>query len=282
MWTLKVLSRTPKPNQLQKLSRSIRTSASVKDNFEETTEVPGSKGARKKSPRLFEAIYAMQNEVQRKRSKAVLHDCETLFSHPVLECCWPLFSPEWNVTQFLDVGCGTGDFTRHCLLPGCFPCRRIIGIDRSSDTIDYARRHSGHEKIEYQKQDIAGDGVADFLQRYGRFQRVYSFYYLQGVRDQDIALQNISELLMPGGQCLLLFPASNLATACWRILAGMERWAKYSEDLLSFVPESENMTEEHEQVEYMLSLLHDAGLTPTSFDLRRSGTMYRCSEEDIT
>ncbi|XP_077493217.1 uncharacterized protein LOC144104212 isoform X2 [Amblyomma americanum] len=42
------------------------------------------------------------------------------------------------------------------------------------------------------------------------------------------------------------------------------------------------MTHKHEQIEYMLSLLHDAGLSPTNFDLRWSETIYGCSEEDIT
>ncbi|CAN8012253.1 unnamed protein product, partial [Ixodes pacificus] len=28
--------------------------------------------------------------------------------------------------QYLDLGCGTGDFTRECLLPCCLPCRRIV------------------------------------------------------------------------------------------------------------------------------------------------------------
>ncbi|KAK8783179.1 hypothetical protein V5799_015480 [Amblyomma americanum] len=144
--------------------------------------------------------------------------------------------------QFLDVGCGTGDFTRDCLLPRCHPCRRIVATDWSSDMIEYARSHSSHEKIEYQQLDIAGDGVADLLRRYGRFHRVYSFYCLHWVKNQDVALKNISELLRPDGECLLLFPASNQPTASWQILAGMERWAKYSEYLLSLVPESQNMT----------------------------------------
>ncbi|KAL1439077.1 hypothetical protein MTO96_047538 [Rhipicephalus appendiculatus] len=181
--------------------------------------------------------------------------------------------------QVLDVGCGTGDFTRDFLLPRCLPCARLIGIDCSVDMIEYASRHSVHEKIEYEVLDI-GEDVTEFIGRRGRFDRVYSFYCLQWLRDQGAALKNIAALMAPGAQCVLVFPASHQPATLWALLAKMERWAKYSETLLKFIAKSHCM-EKAEQILYMSSLLREAGLCPNIFVLPRLVTFDGWSEQDI-
>ncbi|XP_075534940.1 juvenile hormone acid O-methyltransferase-like [Dermacentor variabilis] len=132
--------------------------------------------------------------------------------------------------QILDIGCGTGDYTRDFLLPCCLPCDRLVGIDSSIEMIEYAKRHSAHEKIEYELLDI-GDDLTEFISRRGPFDRVFSFYCLHWVRDQGAALKNVAALMAPGGQCLLVIPASSQLAAVWRLLAEMDHWVKYSEVL---------------------------------------------------
>ncbi|XP_049511671.1 uncharacterized protein LOC119464985 isoform X4 [Dermacentor silvarum] len=222
-----------------------------------------------KSPRFQADQYALNNRLQRKDSNFVLDFCQPTF----LQGCH-------QKMQFLDVGCGTGDFTRECLLPRCLPCRRIVATDWSLDMIKYAKRHWDHVKIDYQQLDISAD-VTNFLIINGPFHRIYSFYCLHWVKKQDIALKNIARLLTPEGECLLLFPASNPATAGWQLLAKMDRWAKYSEELLAYIAPCEDMVEKQEQIDYMRSLLNDAGLTPSIFALPRMATFDGWTEEDI-
>ncbi|XP_037503573.1 juvenile hormone acid O-methyltransferase [Rhipicephalus sanguineus] len=221
-----------------------------------------------KPPRFRARQYAHNNRLQRKDNNFVLDFCQPTF----LQGCH-------GKMQFLDVGCGTGDFTRDCLLPRCLPCRRIVATDWSRDMIEYAKEHSAHVKIDYQQLDISAD-ITDFLRRNGQFHRIYSFYCLQWVKNQDVALKNIASLLTPGGECLLLFPASTQATVCWRLLAKMDRWEKYSERLLAYIAPSQDM-DKQEQIDYMCSLLKDAGLLPSIFATPRMATFDGWREEDI-
>ncbi|KAL1468047.1 hypothetical protein MTO96_041740 [Rhipicephalus appendiculatus] len=91
--------------------------------------------------------------------------------------------------KFLDIGCGTGDFTYRWLLPRCPPCARIIAVDSSEEMLSYARKMFVHPRIEYDRMDISGD-VDKFIAKYGRFDRIYSFFCLNWVRDQGQAMRN--------------------------------------------------------------------------------------------
>ncbi|KAL1418473.1 hypothetical protein MTO96_005716 [Rhipicephalus appendiculatus] len=221
------------------------------------------------SPRLSASQYAKNNSPQRKHSNLVL-----AFSQPA-------FHIELNDTmRILDVGCGTGDFTRDFLLPCCLPCAKIVGVDASPEMIEHARRHSAHEKIEYELLNIGND-VTEFLSHYGHFDRVYSFYCLQWLEDQGAALKNIASLLSPGGQCLLVIPASQQPAAVWSRLAKMDRWKKYSEILTKHISKPHTMKTKEEQLAYMSALLREAQLSTSIFVLPRLVTFDGWSEQDI-
>ncbi|XP_042150140.1 juvenile hormone acid O-methyltransferase-like [Ixodes scapularis] len=128
--------------------------------------------------------------------------------------------------QFLDVVCGTGDFTRDHLLPHCSPCGRKVAVDVSSEMIEFARKHFAHSKICFDTLDISEKDVDDFITKYGQFDRVYSFFCLHWVKDQRTALKNVSALLKPGGDCFLLFTAYTHTTRLRRKLAKMDHWKK--------------------------------------------------------
>ncbi|XP_075728118.1 juvenile hormone acid O-methyltransferase [Rhipicephalus microplus] len=223
----------------------------------------------KEKLRISTNLYAQNNSLQRKHNNTVLEFCQPAF-----------FAEPQSTMQVLDVGCGTGDFTRDFLLPRCLPCARLIGIDCSVDMIKYASRHSAHEKIEYEVLDI-GEDVTEFISHRGRFDRVYSFYCLQWLKDQGSALKNIAALMAPGAQCVLVFPASHQPGAVWSLLAKMDRWAKYSKMLLQFIVKSHYMVDKTEQMRYMSTLLREAGLFPNIFVLPRLVTFDGWSEQAI-
>ncbi|KAG0416977.1 hypothetical protein HPB47_006003 [Ixodes persulcatus] len=126
------------------------------------------------SSTLSPGEYVVTNEMQRQKNIHALELLEGSFG-----------SEDTLDHQFLDVGCGTGDFTRDCLLPRCPPCRRIVAADVSEDMVQYAREHFSHPKICYDVLDIASEDVSDFIERYGEFDRVYSFFCFHWMRNQE-------------------------------------------------------------------------------------------------
>ncbi|KAL1486389.1 hypothetical protein MTO96_046984 [Rhipicephalus appendiculatus] len=78
-----------------------------------------------------------------------------------------------------------------------------------------------HPRIEYDHLDISGD-VDKFIAKYGTFDRIYSFFCLNWVRDQGQAMRNLSSLLSSGGESVLVFPAWSRSRMPWMKL-GMSR-----------------------------------------------------------
>lgn len=128
--------------------------------------------------------------------------------------------------QFLDIGCGPGDFTREFLLPRLPRCRKIVATDLSLDMIQYAQQHFAHPKIYHDFLNIEGD-VSQLAARHGEFRRVYSFFCLHWVRDLGTALRNISKLMSNEGECLLLFIARNPMFQLRREVVNLKKWQAY-------------------------------------------------------
>ncbi|KAH6942890.1 hypothetical protein HPB50_011484 [Hyalomma asiaticum] len=175
-------------------------------------------------------------------------------------------TPADESQQFLDIGCGTGESTRDLILPSCEPCKRIVAVDFSPAMLKYAREKYAHEKIAYEYLDIDGD-VSAFVKTHGAFQRVYSFRTLHWSRDLRGALRNIAELMLPGGECLLMFFARSLLMETFRQLSRLEPWSKYADILLGGVAETYDIMDPKEQHAYMSEALSSAGLVPYSTEL---------------
>ncbi|KAL1417985.1 hypothetical protein MTO96_005972 [Rhipicephalus appendiculatus] len=131
--------------------------------------------------------------------------------------------------QFLDVGCGCGSLTRKILLPSCpDSVHRIVGVDICSNMVSFARERNAHPKLAYEELDISGD-VSLLLEKYGRFDRIYSINRLNRVKNQAAAWRNMQTLLKPGGECLLFYCAWYMTPEIWRELAKKDRWCRFSE-----------------------------------------------------
>ncbi|CAN7985357.1 unnamed protein product, partial [Ixodes pacificus] len=130
--------------------------------------------------------------------------------------------------QILELGCGTGDFTRQELLPRCQPCRRIVATDVSGEMVRFARQNFPHPQIEHHVHDLR-DGASKLVEKYGEFDRVYSFFALHYAQDQATALRNVSDLMTENGECLLVFVARIPGYDIWRRVLRMDRWKSYAE-----------------------------------------------------
>ncbi|XP_040068628.1 juvenile hormone acid O-methyltransferase-like [Ixodes scapularis] len=125
--------------------------------------------------------------------------------------------------QSLDVGCGTGDFTRDVLPPRHHSCSKIVAVDVLSSMISYARRNHGHSRINFEVLDVTTPDISIFLDEHGKFDRIYSFC-LMWTRNQKAAFRNIARLLNDEGECVLLFSAPFHLYDVWLEMARMERW----------------------------------------------------------
>ncbi|KAH6932308.1 hypothetical protein HPB50_004640 [Hyalomma asiaticum] len=137
-------------------------------------------------------------------------------------------------SQFLDVGCGSGGFTKKYLLPH-LPhwCQRLVAVDNSEAMLKFATERRPDPRIHYRKLDIvANEGVAQFIQAEGRFQRVYSFLAFHWIVDHRTALKNVETLLAPGGECFIIFSNSLDVFDVFAAMMESPRWKKYSDLLL--------------------------------------------------
>ncbi|KAG0426300.1 hypothetical protein HPB47_026587 [Ixodes persulcatus] len=177
---------------------------------------PGIAEGFKSVPAFVPELYANANVLQR---TANIEELELLQTSPRK-------TASKTDQQLLDVGCGTGDFTCQHLLPRCQPCRRMVATDLSEDMVRYARKHYGHPQISYEIHDIAGE-VSGLLAKYGKFDRVYSFYTLHWVKDQATAFRNIADLMTDDGDCFITFMGRWVGYEAWRRLVKMDRWTPY-------------------------------------------------------
>ncbi|EEC17873.1 acid methyltransferase, putative [Ixodes scapularis] len=183
--------------------------------------------------------------------------------------------------QFLDLGCGTGNVTRDVLLPRCPPFRRIVAVDASTDMLEYARQHFAHPKISYDVLDILADNVSDFVERYGQFDRVYSLFCFNWVRDQEKALKNVAELMKPGGEAYFRFYAATPVMRFRQKLAKMERWCKYAKICEDCIPPSLDHVGKEALHSYMLGLLKNAELTPSICEVKTEESSNYAGLEDV-
>lgn len=120
--------------------------------------------------------------------------------------------------DLLDVGCGPGtltvDLARH-VAPG-----RVVGLDRSPEVVDEARRHA--ERVGVEVELLPGDVYALDLPE-ASFDVVHAHQVLQHLADPVAALREMRRVARPGG--LVAVRDSDYASFAWAPRdAVLERW----------------------------------------------------------
>uniref|UniRef100_A0A131Y7Q7 Putative juvenile hormone acid methyltransferase n=1 Tax=Ixodes ricinus TaxID=34613 RepID=A0A131Y7Q7_IXORI len=167
--------------------------------------------------------YARVNDTSRPMNKEAL--TMTRFRKPSSEC-----------QQMLDIGCGTGNFTRNVLLPWSKQCRKMVAVDALPGMIEYAKANHPHPDISYEILDAGSRDISNFLKKHGKFDRVYCFYCLHWIKDQEVALANARKLLKDDGECLFLFLSQFIFYDVWQEMSSMERWRDIIGDPLEIIP----------------------------------------------
>ncbi|XP_077529526.1 uncharacterized protein LOC144141966 [Haemaphysalis longicornis] len=170
--------------------------------------------------------------------------------------------------QCLDIGCGPGGFTLNYLLP-CLPswCEKLVAVDNSEAMQQLAREKQSHAKVEHKYLDIAlDDDVAQFCEREGCFEMVFSFGALHWIADQHQAIRNIEKLMAPGGECFVSFAGTMILFDLFASLMESPRWTMYSQHLRKVVPATHGM-DKLALRSYTASLLDGLDLTPLACEV---------------
>ncbi|KAL1414161.1 hypothetical protein MTO96_007643 [Rhipicephalus appendiculatus] len=94
------------------------------------------------------------------------------------------------------------------------------------------------------------------------------------------ALKNISRLMSPTGECLLVFCAALQPAELCKVAARMDPWAKYSETLLKVIPKTQDL-EKRDMMRFVSRLMKEAELFPTIMEALTSTMFDGWSEDDI-
>lgn len=168
-------------------------------------------------------LYVSSNALQRRDALAVLNDY-------LPEMAW---AEEGEIV--MDIGCGSGDVTRNLLMPLLPRVEEVVGVDVSQDMVNYASKHFQHNSLMFRAMDI-GKAIQPRMTFPDGFTKVFSFYCLHWIRDQETCLNNIFQLLQPGGETLLVFLAKNPLFTVYEKMSEKTEWQEYMKDVSNFVP----------------------------------------------
>jgi SAM-dependent methyltransferase len=95
--------------------------------------------------------------------------------------------------EILEVGCGTGWFTRR--VAEALPRSRVTGLDLDPVRLAHAAAHNGAPNLRYVPGDLAALPFAD-----GTFDLVYTRFVLVHLADPTAALREQARVVRPGGR----------------------------------------------------------------------------------
>lgn len=95
--------------------------------------------------------------------------------------------------EVLEVGCGTGYFTRR--VADALPASRVTGLDLDEGRLAFARAHAGAPNVRFEQGDLAALPYSD-----GQFDLVFCRFVLVHLTDPTQALREMARVARPGGR----------------------------------------------------------------------------------
>ena len=97
-----------------------------------------------------------------------------------------------NPRDVLDVGCGSGFFTRH--VADALPSASVVGLDIDGPRIAFARSHSSGKNIHFEVGDMASMPFAE-----GSFDLAFCRFALVHNQNPTVAISEMARVTRPGG-----------------------------------------------------------------------------------
>lgn len=139
----------------------------------------------------------------------------------------------------MDIGCGTGENTKHVLLPRIPKFQKIIGVDINSNMLHFARANAAGEKVEFHLADIEDRSSVSIWE--GSISKIFSTHCIHWLKNQRRGFESLYSLLKPKGEAGLLFLLSTPTWNSYPVLINNVKWNTYLKNVDQYVPESHHL-----------------------------------------
>lgn len=112
------------------------------------------------------------------------------------------FARQFAKGRVLDIACGSG-YGSELLCTGNDGLDEIVGIDISEESIEYAKEHYSYSNTSYYVDDALNRNLHRV---YGQFDTVISFETIEHFEGDKVFVENIHNLLKPGGKFIVSTP----------------------------------------------------------------------------
>ncbi|MBP1934533.1 class I SAM-dependent methyltransferase [Ammoniphilus resinae] len=113
------------------------------------------------------------------------------------------FATPYIKGRVLDIACGTGYGCHMVAKERKREVTEIIGVDNDVQTLAYANHEYNHQKVTYMLGDAVDPGLPEKL---GQFDTILSFETIEHVQDDQRFMDNLYQMLKPGGILVLSSP----------------------------------------------------------------------------
>ncbi|GAA4066580.1 class I SAM-dependent methyltransferase [Amphibacillus indicireducens] len=113
------------------------------------------------------------------------------------------FATSYVYGKVLDFACGSGYGTHLIVKSAKKQVEQVVGIDFDRDAIAYAKNRYYHPASEFIQGDVTDPNLPSKL---GQFDCIMSFETIEHIDDEKQFLNNIDQLLKPGGRLILSTP----------------------------------------------------------------------------
>lgn len=132
----------------------------------------------------------------------------------------------------VDLGCGPGDATFEILHPKLqekTKLKFLIGADISGDMINFALNNYKHPNMTYSVVDLRKSESTKCIPFHGKIDKAFSFFTFQFFEDKTQPLSNIFNMLRPGGEIFITFPAFHPFMSILGEIRRQDKWSKHVE-----------------------------------------------------
>ncbi|MEW9671710.1 class I SAM-dependent methyltransferase [Ammoniphilus sp. 3BR4] len=113
------------------------------------------------------------------------------------------FATPYIYGRVLDIACGTGYGCHMVAKERKREITEVIGVDIDEETLYYANREYNHQKVTYVKGDVLDPHLPGQL---GEFDVILSFETIEHVKEDQIFMDHLYQMLKPGGTLVLSSP----------------------------------------------------------------------------
>ncbi|KAK0179618.1 hypothetical protein PV327_005356 [Microctonus hyperodae] len=135
----------------------------------------------------------------------------------------------------IDIGCGPGTITNDIILTKLPKDANIIGADISNSMVEKARKiYKNEKRLKFFQLDIETDSLP--ISEMEKYDSAVSFYCLHWCQNMQNTLNNIHQLLRPGGHGLVMFISYHIGYEAYKRLQNNPRFKPYLEDTWKYIP----------------------------------------------